>query len=76
MMQALPQPTPNADPSPLNRHNSGWCRRVLGALWGGSQHHSYAICESCKQTYFAGLYDAPARSMAEPENSRVASARA
>jgi hypothetical protein len=76
MMQALPQSTSTADTSPLYRHICGWCRRDLGALWGGSQHHSYAICDSCKQTYFAGLYDAPARSMSEPEHSRVISARA
>jgi hypothetical protein len=76
MMQALPQSAPTADASPLYRHICGWCRRDLGALWGGSQHHSYAICDSCKQTYFAGLYDSPARSMPEPELLRVASARA
>lgn len=76
MMQALPQPASTTDTSPLYRHICGWCRRDLGALWGGSQHHSYAICDSCKQTYFAGLYDVPARSMAEPELSRVASAHA
>jgi hypothetical protein len=60
------------DTSPLYRHICGWCRRDLGALWGGSQHHSYAICDSCKQTYFAGLYDAPARALAELEQARAA----
>ena len=48
------------DSAPIYRHICGWCRRDLGALWCGSQHHSYAICDTCKQIYFAGLYDAPA----------------
>ncbi|HEU5100592.1 MAG TPA: hypothetical protein VFU22_16295 [Roseiflexaceae bacterium] len=75
-MQALIQSAPAADTSPLYRHICGWCRRDLGALWGGSQHHSYAICETCKQTYFAGLYDPPTRSVAEPEPALAAIARA
>jgi hypothetical protein len=41
----------------LYRHICGWCHRDLGALWQGSQHHSYAICETCKQAYFAYLYE-------------------
>jgi len=71
-MQALTQSASTADTSSHYRHICGWCRRDLGALWGGSQHHSYAICDSCKQIYFAGLYDLPARSLAEPEPPRVA----
>ena len=67
-LHARMKPAPTADTSPIYRHICGWCRRDLGALWRGSQHHSYAICDSCKQTYFAGLYDAPARA-AETEKA-------
>jgi hypothetical protein len=49
------------------RHICGWCRRDLGALWLGSQEHSYAICESCKQTYFASLYEPAVIALAELE---------
>jgi hypothetical protein len=73
-MQAHTQPTSTTATSAPFRHICGWCRRDLGALWAGSQHHSYAICDTCKQVYFAGLYDAPARSLAEPDQ-RVACTR-
>jgi len=55
------------DSAPTYRHICGWCRRDLGALWCGSKQHSYAICDTCKQAYFAGLYDAPAHISAAPE---------
>ena len=59
-MHAHTQTASASDSAPIYRHICGWCRRDLGALWRGSQHHSYAICDTCKQIYFAGLYDAPA----------------
>jgi hypothetical protein len=68
-MLAPVKTAPAADTSPIYRHICGWCRRDLGALWRGSQHHSYAICDTCKQTYFAGLYDAPTLISAEPEKA-------
>ena len=68
-MHARVKTTPPAETSPIYRHICSWCRRDLGALWRDSQHHSYAICESCKQTYFAGLYDSPALANAEPEKA-------
>ena len=68
-LRARIKPATTAETSPIYRHICGWCRRDLGALWGGSQHHSYAICDTCKQTYFAGLYDAPALATAEHEKA-------
>jgi hypothetical protein len=68
-LRAHLKPAPTADTSPIYRHICGWCRRDLGALWQGSQQHSYAICDTCKHTYFAGLYDAPALATAEPEKA-------
>jgi len=62
---------PVTDSTPIYRHICGWCRRDLGALWRGSQHHSYAICDTCKQKYFAGLYDAPALIPTAPEKATV-----
>jgi hypothetical protein len=58
-IQSYLKSAPSPESAPIYRHICGWCRRDLGALWGGSQHHSYAICDTCKQAYFAGLYDAP-----------------
>jgi hypothetical protein len=72
-MYAQATTAPAAEASPIYRHICGWCRHDLGALWRGSQHHSYAICDTCKQTYFAGLYDAPALSSAEPEKTAASS---
>jgi hypothetical protein len=68
-MQFQVKTAPAPDSAPTYRHICGWCRRDLGALWCGSQHHSYAICDVCKQTYFAGLYDAPALASTAPENT-------
>jgi hypothetical protein len=68
-MQAHVQAVPATDSAPIYRHICGWCRRDLGALWHGSQHHSYAICDTCKQTYFAGLYDATALAYYTPEKA-------
>ena len=66
-MQSFVKATSAVENTPIYRHICGWCRRDLGALWGGSQHHSYAICDTCKQTYFAGLYDTPTLVVAAPE---------
>jgi hypothetical protein len=68
-MQSHAQTAPTAESAPIYRHICGWCRRDLGALWCGSQHHSYAICDTCKQIYFAGLYDAPALATAALEKT-------
>jgi hypothetical protein len=68
-MQSPVQATSATDGPPIYRHICGWCRRDLGALWHGSQHHSYAICDTCKQTYFAGLYDAPTLISTAPEKA-------
>src|SRR5262249_30610735 len=68
-MQLQVQSTPALENAPIYRHICGWCRRDLCALWCGSQHHSYAICDACKQTYFAGLYDAPALASTAPEKA-------
>jgi hypothetical protein len=72
-MQSHQQAAPAAATAPIYRHICGWCRRDLGALWCGSQHHSYAICDTCKQIYFAGLYDAPVHISAAPEKAAVLS---
>jgi hypothetical protein len=61
------------DSALIYRHICGWCRRDLGALWHDSQHHSYAICDTCKQIYFAGLYDAPEKAAAAPEKAAARS---
>jgi hypothetical protein len=66
-MQTFVKAAPATENTPIYRHICGWCRRDLGALWGESQHHSYAICDTCKQTYFAGLYDTPTLVVAAPE---------
>jgi hypothetical protein len=66
-MQSHVQTAQAIDSVPIYRHICGWCRRDLGALWCGSQHHSYAICDTCKQIYFAGLYDAPTLASAAHE---------
>jgi hypothetical protein len=72
-MQSYLQAAPTTDNAPIYRHICGWCRRDLGALWCGSQHHSYAICDTCKKLYFAGLYDAPALISAAPEKATARS---
>jgi len=72
-MKSFVQANPVIDSTPIYLHICGWCRRDLGALWHGSQHHSYAICDSCKQAYFAGLYDAPALASAAPEKAAARS---
>ncbi len=66
----LAKSSPTAQ-QPGHRHICGWCRRDLGALWQGSQHHSYAICETCKQVYFAYLYEPAARAQLESERARA-----
>ena len=68
-MQPHVMTAPVKDSAPIYRHICGWCRRDLGALWRGSQYHSYAICDTCKQIYFAGLYDAPTLASAAPEKA-------
>jgi hypothetical protein len=68
-MQPHMKAAPATDSAPIYRHICGWCRRDLGALWRGSQHHSYAICDTCKQIYFAVLYDSSALATATPENA-------
>ena len=68
-MQSYVQTAQAPDSAPIYRHICGWCRRDLGALWRGSQHHSYAICDTCKQAYFAGLYDAPTLTSTAPEKA-------
>ena len=68
-IQPYTQTVPGTDSAPIYRHICGWCRRDLGALWGGSQHHSYAICDTCTQIYFAGLYDASTLTTAAAEKA-------
>ncbi len=68
-MHAYLETASTTDSAPIYRHICGWCRRDLGALWRGSQHHSYAICDTCKHIYFAGLYDTPTRVAAAPEKA-------
>ncbi len=72
-MQPHVQTATATDSAPIYRHICGWCRRDLGALWHDSQHHSYAICDTCKQIYFAGLYDAPEKAAAAPEKAAARS---
>ena len=68
-LQSPVQTAPSPESAPIYRHICGWCRRDLGELWRGSQHHSYAICDTCKQIYFAGLYDAPTLIVSAPETA-------
>jgi hypothetical protein len=66
-MQARAKSARMTEQTPRYRHICGWCRRDLGVLWQGSQQHSYAICDSCKQIYFAALYEPAALAPAEQE---------
>lgn len=49
--------TPATEQPILFRRICSWCRDDLGALWEGSQHHSYAICPTCQRIYFPALYE-------------------
>jgi hypothetical protein len=68
--RARTETTRTVETTPSYRHLCGWCGRDFGALWQGSQHHSYAICDTCKRVYFASLYEPVA--VAAPDQERAA----
>jgi hypothetical protein len=70
-MRVHAKPSLATDSTTHYRHICGWCRRDLGALWQGSQQHSYGICDTCKQIYFAYLYEPATHTTAELEKARA-----
>jgi hypothetical protein len=56
------------------RHICAWCQCDLGPLLHPSPHHSYGICRTCAQRYFADLYDCDEDSSTEGLQERAVNA--